>query len=76
MMEAPKMHDPTPKFDTPFLDTPAVAALLGLSPKTLESLRVTRPHDGPPFLRIGRAVRYSRSALNEWLAARMIGGGA
>ena len=68
------MHDPTPKL--PVLDTPAVAALLGLSPKTLENLRVTRPDEGPPFLRVGRAVRYSRAALNQWLAARTTGGGA
>ena len=37
------------------------AALLGLSPRTLQSWRVRGA--GPAFVKIGRAVRYKRRAL-------------
>jgi hypothetical protein len=45
------------------------AALLALSPRTLESLRVRG--GGPPFVRIGtRAVRYRRGATLDWAMSR------
>jgi hypothetical protein len=37
------------------------AKLLGLSPRTLQSWRVHGA--GPPYCKIGRAVRYTRRAL-------------
>jgi hypothetical protein len=27
----------------------------------------------PPFIRVGRLIRYSRTAVDEWLAARTVG---
>lgn len=39
-----------------YLDTRAAAALLGVSVKTLEALRSRGT--GPPFVRVGRSVRY------------------
>ena len=55
--------------ETPFdelLSTPAAAALLGLSPRTLEGWR--RTGEGPAFVRLGRRrVAYRRSALDRWL---------
>lgn len=49
----------------PYLNTQQVAEYLGISPRTVESLRLTSR--GPVFTRIGRSVRYSQAALDEWL---------
>jgi excisionase family DNA binding protein len=51
------------------LPTDVAAAYLGLSPKTLETLR-TRG-GGPPFLKLGRRVVYRKADLDTWLAARV-----
>ena len=51
------------------LPTEHAAAYLGLSPKTLETLR-TRG-GGPPFLKLGRRVVYRKTDLDTWLAARI-----
>lgn len=37
-----------------------------LSVKTLANLRSAR--QGPPYLRVSGSIRYSRSAVTEWLA--------
>jgi hypothetical protein len=47
--------------ETAFLDTKAAAALLGVSPKTLEAWRARGA--GPPYTRAGRLVRYRREDL-------------
>ncbi len=47
------------------LNTDQAAQRLGLSPRTLERYRVTG--EGPEYLKIGRAVRYTASALERWL---------
>ncbi|NCC41592.1 MAG: DNA-binding protein, partial [Gammaproteobacteria bacterium] len=44
------------------------AARLNLSDRTLQAWR-TRG-DGPPFVKLGRAVRYDPRATDEWLATR------
>ncbi len=44
------------------------AARLNLSERTLQAWR-TRG-DGPPFLKLGRSVRYSPAAVDNWLASR------
>lgn len=51
------------------LDTIETAALLRCSPKTLALDRVRRRWT-VPFLRVGRCVRYDRSAVLAWLASR------
>jgi Helix-turn-helix domain len=51
-----------------WLTTEDVAALLKLKPQTLKRMRVHG--GGPPFDKIGKAVRYEQSALNEWTAKR------
>lgn len=51
------------------LPTEHAATYLGLSPKTLETLR-TRG-GGPPFLKLGRRVVYRKADLDTWLAARV-----
>ncbi len=51
-----------------YLDTREAAELLKLSPVTLTQWR---SHDcGPPFLRLGRAVRYRASELRAWADAQ------
>lgn len=51
-------------------DTKEQATRLGLSESYLEKLRVRG--EGPPFVKIGRAVRYRDSDADEWIAARVV----
>lgn len=50
--------------------TPEAAAYVRLSKPTLERLRLTG--DGPQFCKLGGAVRYRRSDLDDWLASRLV----
>ena len=51
------------------LRTPQAARFLGLSPSTLEKMRLTG--DGPPFVRLGaRALGYDVDELRSWLRNR------
>jgi excisionase family DNA binding protein len=50
-----------------YLTTRDAAKVLGVSPNTLKFWRHRRS-DGPPFVKLGRAVRYSRAALTAWVA--------
>jgi excisionase family DNA binding protein len=57
---------PAPEPDRPvtapeYLTTVEAAALLGVTVKGLEALRARG--EGPPFIRVGRAVRYRRDDL-------------
>lgn len=56
------------------LDTREAARRLGISPSMLEKLRCYSPEIGPPFFRIGRAVRYQVAALDAWSASKAQGG--
>jgi predicted DNA-binding transcriptional regulator AlpA len=47
------------------LDTEAVARIAGLSPVTLRKWRMTGA--GPRFVRLGRAVRYRKAAVDAFL---------
>lgn len=51
------------------IDTAAASAYTGLSRSTLEKLRVFG--GGPPYLKLGRAVRYRPADLEAWLVARL-----
>ncbi len=67
-VEQPSAH---PLSDHPqaMLTTTQAADVLGLSPRTLEQLRVKG--GGPDYFALGkRAIRYQRHALNTWLNAR------
>ena len=55
------------KTPTCYLNTPQAAAILGLSPRTLETYRVTG--GGPPFLTYCNRVHYLRSDLDAWAIA-------
>jgi hypothetical protein len=52
-----------------YLSPTAAAALIGLRSSTLAAWRCCRS-DGPPFVKLGASVRYQRSALLDWVAAR------
>jgi excisionase family DNA binding protein len=78
--QAPRKKPAAPRPSTPatasteeaertVLPTETAATYLGLSPKTLETLR-TRG-GGPPFLKLGRRVVYRKADLDTWLAARV-----
>ena len=49
-------------------DTEGAADRLGITPETLRNWRWRG--EGPPFLKLGRAVRYRLSDLSAWLDAR------
>ena len=49
------------------LNTRQAAERCNLSPRTLEKYRVTG--GGPPFIRLGSAVRYRIEDLDSWIAA-------
>ncbi|MBK1621711.1 DNA-binding protein [Lamprobacter modestohalophilus] len=44
------------------------AIYLGISPRTLQAWRGRG--DGPAFVKVGRAVRYDRAALDAFIAER------
>lgn len=56
--------------DPIFVDTAEAARRLGLSLSTLEKYRFHRVPDAPPYVRIGRAVRYRVTDLEAWAADR------
>lgn len=45
-----------------------LAAELQVTVRTLANMRSRR--EGPPFVRVGRSIRYSRRACEAWLAGR------
>jgi predicted DNA-binding transcriptional regulator AlpA len=52
----------------PLLDAAEAAKLLGISPSWLAKSRMTGT--GPRFIKVGRSVRYARSAVREYLLSR------
>jgi len=52
-----------------YFNTQQAAAHLQISPSTLNKRRVFG--DGPPFVKIGKSVRYRRSDLDAWTATRL-----
>jgi predicted DNA-binding transcriptional regulator AlpA len=53
------------------VDTKAAAALLGISPTTLEIWRSRQARQQPAYVKVGaRSVRYSRAVLAAWIEAR------
>lgn len=57
------------------LDEKSAAALLAVTPGTLSVWRSTGRYS-IPFVKVGRCVRYSRIALEEWLESRTRSNGA
>jgi excisionase family DNA binding protein len=63
------MNAPTLAEIDPGMDTPEAARYIGAKPSTLEVWRSTGRYD-LPFEKVGRKVRYRKSALDRWLAER------
>ena len=53
---------------SPYRDTQGASDHSGLSASFLEKLRVVG--GGPPFIKVGKAVRYKLSDVDAWLAER------
>lgn len=51
-----------------YLNTNQAAEKLGISPRTLEKLRVVG--GGPVFMKLGRRVLYDPQDLHDWSQAR------
>lgn len=60
----------TPKTHSPTLTERAAADFIGLSVRTLQKRRFER--QDPPYLKIGRSVRYRLEDLDAFLAAHRI----
>lgn len=63
-------HLPTESANDPYgklLTTEEVAAWLGIKKCTLEKARSMRMGNFPPFIRMGRVIRYQRAAVQAWL---------
>lgn len=52
------------------VDTSQAAKITGLSPATLNTLRSRG--GGPPFVKIGKSVRYRVADLHHWLDERVV----
>lgn len=63
-------RSPSPGEDSQFLTTPQVSELTGIAENTLRRWRSDQAPDAPPYVRLGRAVRYYRPDLMEWLLNR------
>lgn len=61
---------PTATITTERLNTEEAAKFLGLDPQTLINWRSLGR--GPAFIRLGRAVRYSVSALEKFIAKNTV----
>jgi predicted DNA-binding transcriptional regulator AlpA len=57
-------------FDEPLWDDPQLAKALDIQPQTPAAWR-TR-NQGPPYLKIGKLVRYRPSLVKEWLKSRVV----
>jgi len=53
---------------TEYFTTKQAATYLGLSPQYLEIAR--HRGEGPPYIKLARAVRYKRSELDDWMASQ------
>ncbi len=52
------------------MNTRDAASYLGLAASTLEKARLTGT--GPPFLKLGRIIRYRCQDLDEWLDKHVV----
>lgn len=66
-----RSHAPAPDITPAALREPDAAKYIGLTPSFLRAARVGRC-DGPPYIRVGRAVLYRRDDLDAFLQSRRI----
>lgn len=60
----------TPERDEELLREEEAAAEIKTSPSTMQKWRMYRK--GPPFVKVGRGVRYRRGDLRKWLASSTV----
>lgn len=66
---------PSPHIPLATLTEADAARYIGLSRAYLRQSRMRVPRrgiDGPPYIRVGRAIRYLRADLDRWLAAHRV----
>lgn len=63
-----------PPKNTELLSTQQASIYIGVSPGTLEVWRCTKRYQ-IPFIKVGRLVRYRKSALDSFLERRTIDAG-
>lgn len=56
--------------DTEGINTREAARHVGVGASTLERWRLSG--DGPPYLKLKKAVRYRRADLDAWMASRLV----
>lgn len=59
-----------PSTDTATLNEHDASLYIGMSRSWLAQGRMRGDPEAPPFLKIGRSVRYLRSDLDQWLESR------
>jgi predicted DNA-binding transcriptional regulator AlpA len=64
------MRPPLNATDDAILTEVEIADFLKLSTRTLQSWRIKS--DGPPFIRVGRAIRYRLRDVVAWIEARTV----
>lgn len=57
-----------PGVATDYMTTMEAAAYIKMSRQFLEGARYKGDGSGPPYIKIGRAVRYRRPALDAWMS--------
>ena len=60
-----------PAQNAPFIDEKQLCADLGISSVTATKWRANAA--GPPFIKVGRLVRYRRTDVEAWLQSRTMG---
>jgi len=55
--------------DSDYMTTGDAAAYVKMSRQFLEGARYRGDGSGPPYIKIGRSVRYRRSKLDAWMTA-------
>ena len=63
--------DAPPAPESPYIDERRLCADLGISPVTATKWRAGAM--GPPFIKVGRLVRYRRADVDAWLESRTVG---
>lgn len=58
-------------YDSPFIDEKQLCAELRISSVTATKWRAKAV--GPPFIKVGRLVRYRRTDVEAWLLSRTVG---
>ena len=55
------------ELDSPLFKDPAAAHYIGMSESWLRQSRMRGNPEAPPYIKIGKAVRYLKADLDAWL---------